>query len=27
VSLAATAWAARRNRQFTIERLHPPVEV
>ncbi|MCV7278392.1 YhgE/Pip domain-containing protein [Mycolicibacterium flavescens] len=27
VSLAASAWAARRNRQYTIERLHPPVEV
>ncbi|OBI72026.1 YhgE/Pip domain-containing protein [Mycobacterium sp. E740] len=26
-SLAATAWAARRNRQYTVERLHPPVEV
>ncbi len=27
VSLAASSWAARRNRQYTIERLHPPVEV
>ncbi len=26
-SLAATAWAARRNRQYTMERLHPPIEV
>ena len=26
-SLAASAWAARRNRQYTIERLHPPIEV
>lgn len=27
VSLAASAWAARRNRQFTLERLYPPIEV
>lgn len=27
VSLAGSAWAARRNRQYTIERLHPPIEV
>lgn len=27
VSLAASAWAARRNRQYTMERLHPPIEV
>ncbi|MGE2734966.1 YhgE/Pip family protein [Mycolicibacterium vaccae] len=27
VSLAATAWAARRNRQYTLDRLRPPVEV
>ncbi len=27
VSMAATAWAARRNRQYTMERLHPPIEV
>ena len=26
-SLAASSWAARRNRQYTIERLHPPIEV
>ena len=26
-SLTATAWAARRNRQYTMERLHPPIEV
>ncbi|MGV0715124.1 YhgE/Pip domain-containing protein [Mycolicibacterium sp. XJ662] len=26
-SLAATAWSARRNRQYTIERLYPPIEV
>jgi putative membrane protein len=26
-SLAATAWSARRNRQYTMERLHPPIEV
>ncbi|MGV0794402.1 YhgE/Pip family protein [Mycolicibacterium sp. XJ1819] len=26
-SLTASAWAARRNRQYTVERLHPPVEV
>ena len=26
-SLAASAWAARRNRQYTPERLHPPIEV
>jgi len=27
VSLAATALSARRNRQYTMERLHPPIEV
>jgi len=27
VSLAASAWAARRNRQYAMERLHPPIEV
>lgn len=27
VSLAASAWAARRDRQFTLERLYPPIEV
>ncbi|CAN3130717.1 YhgE/Pip family protein [Mycobacterium sp. smrl_JER01] len=27
VSLAASAWAARRNRQYTMERLRPPIEV
>ena len=27
VSLAATSWAARRNRQYTMERLYPPIEV
>ncbi len=27
VSLAASAWAARRNRQYTMEQLHPPIEV
>ncbi|MGE2833670.1 YhgE/Pip family protein [Mycobacterium sp. SMC-4] len=27
VSLAASAWAARRNRQYTMDRLHPPIEV
>ncbi|CAN5573717.1 YhgE/Pip domain-containing protein [soil metagenome] len=26
-ALAASAWAARRNRQYTMERLHPPIEV
>lgn len=26
-SLAASSWAARRNRQYTVEQLHPPVEV
>ncbi|MBS4726975.1 YhgE/Pip domain-containing protein [Mycobacterium sp. SM1] len=26
-SLAASAWAARRNRQLTLERLYPPIEV
>lgn len=26
-SLAGSAWAARRNRQYTVERLHPPIEV
>lgn len=26
-SLGASAWAARRNRQYTMERLHPPIEV
>ncbi len=27
VSVLATAWSARRNRQYTMERLHPPIEV
>ncbi|HET9874634.1 MAG TPA: YhgE/Pip family protein, partial [Mycobacterium sp.] len=27
VSLAASAWAARRDRQYTLERLYPPIEV
>jgi putative membrane protein len=27
VSLGATAWAARRDRQYTVARLKPPVEV
>jgi len=27
VSLAASAWGARRNRQYTLDRLHPPIEV
>lgn len=27
VSLTASAWSARRNRQYTMERLHPPIEV
>ena len=27
VSLAASAWSAKRNRQYTMERLHPPIEV
>lgn len=27
VSLAASAWAVRRDRQFTLERLYPPIEV
>jgi len=26
-SLAISAWAARRNRQYTMERLRPPIEV
>lgn len=26
-SLAASAWAARRDRQYTLERLYPPIEV
>lgn len=26
-SLAASAWSARRNRQYTMERLRPPIEV
>ena len=26
-SMALSAWAARRNRQYTMERLHPPIEV
>ncbi|MET0901145.1 MAG: YhgE/Pip domain-containing protein [Mycobacterium sp.] len=26
-ALAASSWAARRNRQYTMERLHPPIEV
>lgn len=27
VSLAASSWAARRDRQYTMERLNPPIEV
>ncbi|MFL0178991.1 MULTISPECIES: YhgE/Pip family protein [unclassified Mycobacterium] len=27
VSLVASSWAARRDRQFTLERLYPPIEV
>ncbi|TXI64837.1 YhgE/Pip domain-containing protein [Mycolicibacterium mageritense] len=27
LSLAASSWAARRNRQYTMDRLHPPIEV
>ena len=27
VSLAASSWAARRDRQYTMDRLHPPIEV
>jgi putative membrane protein len=27
LSLTASAWAARRNRQYTMERLNPPIEV
>ncbi|MGV9800123.1 YhgE/Pip family protein [Mycobacterium sp. NPDC003449] len=27
VSLGASSWAARRNRQYTMDRLHPPIEV
>jgi putative membrane protein len=27
VSIAASSWAARRNRQYTMERLFPPIEV
>lgn len=27
VSLAASTWAARRDRQYTVERLYPPIEV
>ncbi|CAN5459480.1 YhgE/Pip domain-containing protein [soil metagenome] len=27
VALAASSWAAKRNRQYTIQRLHPPIEV
>jgi putative membrane protein len=27
VSLSASALAARRNRQYTMERLNPPIEV
>ncbi len=27
VSLTASSWAARRNRQYTMEQLHPPIEV
>lgn len=27
VSLAASSWAARRDRQYTLERLYPPIEV
>ena len=26
-ALAISSWAARRNRQYTMERLHPPIEV
>ena len=26
-SVAASSWAARRNRQYSMERLHPPIEV
>jgi putative membrane protein len=26
-AMAATSWAARRNRLYTMERLHPPIEV
>ena len=26
-SMAASSWAAGRNRQYTMERLHPPIEV
>jgi putative membrane protein len=26
-SIAASAWAARRNRQYTMEQLHPPIAV
>ncbi|ANI41884.1 YhgE/Pip domain-containing protein [Mycolicibacterium vaccae] len=27
ISLAASAWSAHRNRQYTMDRLHPPIEV
>ena len=27
VSLGISSWAARRNRQYTMERLRPPIEV
>ena len=27
VALAGSSWAARRNRQYTMEQLHPPIEV
>jgi putative membrane protein len=27
VSLAASSWAVRRDRQYTLERLYPPIEV
>jgi len=26
-SLAAGAWSARHNRHYTMERLHPPIEL
>jgi putative membrane protein len=26
-ALSASAWSARRNRQYTFARLHPPIEV
>ncbi|MDQ1320035.1 MAG: putative rane protein, partial [Actinomycetota bacterium] len=27
VSMAVSAWAVRRSRQYTMEQLHPPIEV